>query len=822
MIVYFADRKMNIIGQASTNLPKGLMVTDDTKDEDVESGVAVFECEIGFDAETRAKVEACVEVGNYILRKHDQENEFYTIIDCEIDTKKQTAFIYAEDAGLDLLNEVVGPYEADKAYPITHYVEEFAYDSGFVIGINEAASLTRKLSWDGEDTVTARLASVATQFDGCEIGFEFEIKGLRITKKKINIFKKRGKDIGTTLHLNKEVDNIVVKKTIVNIATALRATGGTPEDTNTEDDIEPVPITLRGYEYDDGDFYVDGDTLKCRSALKKWSRYINPSEQNLKEGHEGHIVRLYSYDTTSQAELCARTITELKKIIDAEVNYEADILYLPENTKIGDRVNIVDEAGELFLSTRLLRLKSSVVRQEQKATLGEFLIKKSGISEKVIALADQFAVEAAANRKAREEAAKKAAEAERLAREAAEKAAQAEAELEAARQAAEEAQRIADEAQAQADAAAQAAAQAKAEAANASASIEIAQSAAQSATQKAEEAKSTADSVKADAEDAKTTAMAAKLDAEQAKKDIAALGENLETVQTTMQADYARKTDLTEAEAHLQSQISQNAAQISSTVSRVERIDETANSAKEQAESAKANAEAAKAAADQAAANVGTAAQAAYEAQKAAYEAQVAADTANNAADEAERYARESAAKLTQAETNLESAVQHLEEVNSNVDATEEEIAEAQAAVESARAAADAARAEAAQAQRDADQARADANTAMQIYEDARQYAEEAQAAAEEARKASEEAQAAVAALEVRVTNAETQILQNSEKINLTSAKVEQIKVGGRNLIRNSATMIYEDYYFASGGLDETAIAGKAVAGVAIVEKGEI
>ena len=60
MIVYFADRKMNIIGQASTNLPKGLMVTDDTKDEDVESGVAVFECEIGFDAETRAKVEACV------------------------------------------------------------------------------------------------------------------------------------------------------------------------------------------------------------------------------------------------------------------------------------------------------------------------------------------------------------------------------------------------------------------------------------------------------------------------------------------------------------------------------------------------------------------------------------------------------------------------------------------------------------------------------------------------------------------------------------------------------------------------------------------
>ena len=439
MIVYFADRKMNILGQASTNLPKGLMVTDDTKDEDVESGVAVFECEFGFDAATRAKIEACVEVGNYILRKHDKENEFYTIIDSEIDTKKQTAFVYAEDAGLDLLNEVVGAYEADKAYPIEHYVEKFAYDSGFEIGINEAASLTRKLSWDGEDTVTARLASVATQFDGCEISFSYDIERMRITKKKINIFKQRGKDIGTTLHLNKEIDNIVVKKTIVNVATALRCTGGTPEDTNPEDNVDPVPITLRGYEYDDGDFYVDGDTLKCRSALARWSRYINPNEQNLKEGHEGHIVRTYSFDTPSQSTLCAHAITELKKLIDAEVNYEADILYLPENTKIGDRVNIVDEAGELFLSTRLLQLKSSVVRQEQKATLGEFLIKKSGISEKVTALADKFSVEAATNRKAREEAARKAAEAE--------------AEAEAARLAAEKAKEEAEAAQSTADAA---------------------------------------------------------------------------------------------------------------------------------------------------------------------------------------------------------------------------------------------------------------------------------------------------------------------------------------------------------------------------------
>ena len=37
MIVYFADRYLNILGQASTSLPEGLTVKDDVKIEDVET-----------------------------------------------------------------------------------------------------------------------------------------------------------------------------------------------------------------------------------------------------------------------------------------------------------------------------------------------------------------------------------------------------------------------------------------------------------------------------------------------------------------------------------------------------------------------------------------------------------------------------------------------------------------------------------------------------------------------------------------------------------------------------------------------------------------
>ena len=133
MILYFADRKLNILGQASTKLPEGLTIKDDLKTEDVDTGVNIFECKITYNSDTRKAVEACAEVGNYILRSHNKENEFYTIIDTEFDTHTQEVYIYAEDAGLDLLNEVVGEYAADKAYPISFYIEKFAYDSGFVI-----------------------------------------------------------------------------------------------------------------------------------------------------------------------------------------------------------------------------------------------------------------------------------------------------------------------------------------------------------------------------------------------------------------------------------------------------------------------------------------------------------------------------------------------------------------------------------------------------------------------------------------------------------------------------------------------------------------
>lgn len=687
MILYFANRTMDILGRATTHLKNGFVITDDKTTEEVETGIATFEGYIGFKKSNRKRCEGMTATGNYILCKDGEENKFYTIIDREIDSKKQEIYVYAEDAGLDLLNEIAGEFEATEAHTAEWYINKWIIDSGFEIGINEIPeSSTRKLKWESESTVTERLASIATQFGGYEISYSFDIKGMAITNKYVNIYAERGKNTEETLRLNKDVDRIIIKETVANLATALRCTGGTPENSDT-------PITLKGYTYDDGDFYVGADgVLRSRTAVEKWSRYVWNKEPNKLDGYSGHIIRTYSYDTTSQATLCAHAITELKKICDTEINYEIDITKLPDNVKIGDRVNIVDKSGELYLSSRILKLETSVTNKTQTATIGEHLIKEGGISQTVQELAEKFAITAKETAAAKQAAAK------------------AQKEAEEAVTAVENLEKTVGGFESSIADAAAAAAQAKQAAANAESKVTEAVEKANTAQTNANQAITAAGNAQTTATNAATTAAAAKLDAEQAKADISALDKDLTTLSNTMTADYARKTDLTETQASLQTQITQNAAGISSNASAITRIDETANDAASQAAAA----------------------------QKAADDAQALANTAKQNAAAAQ-------SDLNAAEAELATAKANLAAVTGRVDTTEADIAAAEQAVAAAQAKADTAK------------------TA----------ADNAQKAANAAQSAADRAQADVNSLKTRVTTAETNISQNAEQIALRATKTE-------------------------------------------------
>lgn len=252
MIVYFADRRLSILGLASTELESMVHIMDDKSVMDVDTGTTTLNLFLNYDQSGKKSAESMANAGNYILRKNSNgKSEFFTIIDFEEDVDGHQISIYAEDGGLDLLNDVADPFTAESAHTLEWYMERWLVNTGFEINLASFEDKTKELSlgWTSSSTITARLISIADAFDA-EIDFGFDIEGLKLTHKYVNVYKKRGKDIGTKLRLNKELSNLRIKKTVANLATALEVYGA--QDT-TDIDLEGVGALLIGNDFAYGD-----------------------------------------------------------------------------------------------------------------------------------------------------------------------------------------------------------------------------------------------------------------------------------------------------------------------------------------------------------------------------------------------------------------------------------------------------------------------------------------------------------------------------------------------------------------------------------------
>lgn len=395
MIIFFFDRFWNPLGKASAKLPKGVTYYDDHEVEDVETGTSTFEVYVGFDEENRNIVRAYGQEATYFVTT-DQEGHgrLWSVIDDESDEEAMFHYFYGEDAGMDLINEMLPAWGSPgSAKPIVYYIERAAADSGFEIGINEIPNLTRTLEWDGEATGLNRLQSIFTQFDNAELQFRFDIdeNTLELKHKYIDILKKRGNDTGIELRMNREVKNIRMKRSRANMFNAYRCYGATPEG-------KENPITLNGYslttaqkeinpETGKARFVLSGNILKDTESNAKYSRYLNPYEQG---EDEGYYTGIYNSEATTQNALANETILQLKKTGYPEVNYEVDVVDAPRTLKAGDYISIVNDKDELYLEGRILKTDRSRSNDTFEITLGDYLIRDSGIAEQIQAMADKL------------------------------------------------------------------------------------------------------------------------------------------------------------------------------------------------------------------------------------------------------------------------------------------------------------------------------------------------------------------------------------------------------------------------------------------------
>jgi phage minor structural protein len=372
MDFYITDRNFKLETVVSTTGNTIFKVISAEDVSTLETSSRRMTMEISFTPETTDKAKEFFKVGNYVLYIDlNGKHEWMTILKSTHNPLTQVRTLECEDAGLDLLNETVSDYKADKAYNVAHYIERFTYDSGFKIGLNEISKLTRKLEWEGEATALERIQSVATQFDNAEIEFRFEFIGNQLSQRYIDIKKKRGTTDFHRMYVNKDIHSIVVEEDIYQLVNAIYATGGTEEG-------KDQPINLKGFTWTDpeGRFVLnksDG-VIRDTQNIKQWSRDNTNSH---------YFLQHKQWETTNKTTLVNNVVSHLKKYSQPITNYIVDIANIPDILQVGDTVELVDENEKLYLSSRVQQLTFRYESNTCEAVLSDFVRLESGIAEQL-------------------------------------------------------------------------------------------------------------------------------------------------------------------------------------------------------------------------------------------------------------------------------------------------------------------------------------------------------------------------------------------------------------------------------------------------------
>lgn len=340
-MITFYSRKYEVLAQASFDGNEGLIAYDDEFHDDLKTGIATYTFSIDKTDDTIENIE----LGCYIrVLTFDGRKLWFEVLDME-ETNERIDFT-AVDAGLDLIGESVWPYEADQGYLITHYLKMFLLDSGWTIGTFSMKTLrSLKLKFEGFESASKRIRQVAKHF-GMELEYEIEEKDGKPFRKIINLKERIGRDKDVRLEYGREVSNIKRRSSIQNLATALRGHGA-------------EGITLQGYKYNDGRYWVGGDTIHDLKEGARWSRHADVA----KDG--GYIVDTYESEAKTQETLFQETLAQLKKRAYPEIEYEVEFNELPEEVQKGDTVVIVDYTFKpaLIIRGRVEEIKGSLSKK---------------------------------------------------------------------------------------------------------------------------------------------------------------------------------------------------------------------------------------------------------------------------------------------------------------------------------------------------------------------------------------------------------------------------------------------------------------------------
>lgn len=317
--------------------------------------------------------------GNKLSFTRKNKGYYLTIMNVEKggDETKVTAYGLC----LELTNEYVGEYKAPRAMSFAEYVNAFGFEQSFVIGKNEVSDKRITHEWTGDDTVLARLYSIANVFDA-ELEFVTQLNDDYSLKRVVlNIYRSHSdttQGIGTDkrstiLRYPSNIYGITKTSDITELYTAIRPTG--------RNGLQLNSISGRVVKDSNGNvlYKVGGNNLLAPQARDRF-----PSTLITNHNNDMYIAKIWSYDTDHVEILYGQALAELKKNCVPKVTYDVDA-YI--DADIGDTFTIEDAeySPTLYLEARITEQEICFTDSEKcKTIFDNFEEKQSQISSALI------------------------------------------------------------------------------------------------------------------------------------------------------------------------------------------------------------------------------------------------------------------------------------------------------------------------------------------------------------------------------------------------------------------------------------------------------
>ncbi|CAI3334353.1 phage tail protein [Enterococcus cecorum] len=265
--------------------------------------------------------------------------------------------VEARSLSLEALREVRSSYKASRNMTFKEYIDAFDPEHSIRLNVNTISNRSRKLEWTGEDTILARILSLAIKFDA-EIEFETELNddySLKEFRLNVHALNELGKDrTGIPFRIsNSQLKLIKFKSSIDEFYSAIRGTG--------KDGLSISGLDKKVY--DDEKkllFYTSGGTIYAPQARDKFISITN------KKTSDGYIVREFdSTEHETKEALYAYMLGELKKHCEPQIDYTIDG-YI--DADVNDKVLLIDDkytTDDLMLTARVNKQKWSLIDKLQ-------------------------------------------------------------------------------------------------------------------------------------------------------------------------------------------------------------------------------------------------------------------------------------------------------------------------------------------------------------------------------------------------------------------------------------------------------------------------